>query len=109
MFENIPDRTTSYVRDQIPALVVGKPPEQKYLVAAGAVIAEYLGKLYWRSKDPYIAWERTDAEGTSWNGAPLRILQIGESLFDLRNASGFSNLCERLKSRDLGSTFFETY
>jgi len=37
------------------------------------------------------------------------MLQIGESIFDLRNAPGFVNLCERLKTRDLGATFFETY
>jgi hypothetical protein len=105
MFENIPERTTTFVRDRIPQMVVGRPPEEKYLLAASAIIAEYSGKQYWDSTDPYIAWDRTAGSAE----ASLRVLQIGYTLFDLRNTAGFQCLCERLKTRDLGATFFELY
>ena len=39
----------------------------------------------------------------------LRILSVANALFELRNCSGFEELCRRLRMRDLRSTFFELY
>ena len=43
----------------------------------------------------------------TFDGSPLRIILIGETLFRLRNCSGFSEICRRLKERDLRASYYE--
>jgi hypothetical protein len=106
MFKNVPERLTKAVR---------KMPKEfraeniRYLAAAGFVAHEYLGKNLLGPEGPrYLAY-RTLADGSTWFGHAARLTMVGETLFLLRNCSGFDELCRRLQGRDFQSAFFELF
>lgn len=68
---------------------------------------EYL-QIYCFDENPNPFWgSRADNEGNIWSDFPLRVILIGESLFLLRNCSGFDEICFRLKERDVRASYYE--
>ena len=112
MFENVPERLATYVRDYM--LHADKSDRSLlYLAAAGGVIAEYLEKNFFGpNPDEFLEHKIIKETGDIGYMFPLRILLIGETLFSLRNCPGFLEFCGRLKNqanRNLRSTFFEMW
>jgi hypothetical protein len=82
--------------------------ELLYLEAAGGVICQYLQIFcFEKTADPFLGGNQEDEHGNVWYGHPLRIILIGETLFLLRNCSGFSEICYRLKERDIRASYYE--
>ncbi|HEX9904297.1 MAG TPA: hypothetical protein VGA77_04965 [Propylenella sp.] len=79
----------------------------RYVLAAGFVAHEYLGKILLGPGGPQFLDYRTLADGSAWYGHSARLILVGSTIFVLRSSSGFSELCRRLKGRDFRSTFFE--
>ncbi len=53
-----------------------------YLEAAGGVIRHYLGlNAFDNGNDPFLAATEVNARGDVWYGFPLRVILIGETLF----------------------------
>jgi hypothetical protein len=80
-----------------------------YLEAAGGVICQYLNKFVFDEVgiDPFLAATKVNDAADIWYGFPLRIILIGETLFLLRSSKSFSEICRRLKIRDLRSAYYE--
>jgi hypothetical protein len=107
-FPNVPDRLTVFVRDHMLEFQNTREREHLYLEAAGGVIAQYLEKNYFDKKaDAFLGAREVNSQGEIWYGFPLRVILIGETLFLLRNCKGFSEICHRLKTRDLRASYYE--
>lgn len=108
VFKNVPEKLEIFVRDH---LLDSTAPDRSrlYLQAASAVIAQYLHKNAFESPpDKFLNHSTNNAGDVSYR-YPLRIMQIGETLFCLRNEPGFGEFCRRMRGRDLRSSFFELY
>jgi hypothetical protein len=103
MFDGVPERLASAVRD----IACAQERRLRYLFAANFVAAEYLGKNFASPEpDPFLD-VREDEAGNIWYGYTVRVTMIGETLFLLRNCTGFPELCRRMKQRDLRSAYYE--
>jgi hypothetical protein len=106
-FPNVPERLTAVVRDHMLEFEKTGDRNFLYLEAAGYVILEYL-QIRCFDANPHPFWKSSaDNEGNIWYGFPLRVILIGETLFLLRNCSGFAEICSRLKERDLRASYYE--
>jgi Holliday junction resolvase-like predicted endonuclease len=106
MFKNVPERTVIYVRDHISQYIQGTDRGMMYLAAAGGVINEYLGKNFFDDDVDAFLGRRLTSMDQIWFGYPIRIIQIGETLFLLRSCTGFPEICRRL-NRSLRKAHFE--
>lgn len=107
-FRNVPERLEGAVRDFGPQQ---ESAEMRYLVAAVSTIAEYLGRNLSgtpenRPKGEFLAYN-TDDNPTINFRHPVRLIMIAEALFMLRSCHGFSEICRRMKNRDLRSSYYE--
>jgi hypothetical protein len=107
-FPNVPDRLTAVVRDRMIEFEKTEDRNLLYLEAAGYVILEYLQiRCFDERAHPFWGGRQVNAQGDLWYGFPLRVILIGETLFLLRNCSGFSEICFRLKERDFRASYYE--
>jgi hypothetical protein len=107
-FPNVPDKLTIFVRDHMMEFQKTGDRQLLYLEAAGGVIAQYLQiPCFAENANPFFGGHRMNAEGVHWFGYPLRVILIGETLFLLRNCTGFDEICYRLKQRDLRASYYE--
>ncbi len=105
MFDNVPERLTEYLR----GAVVDFDRESFYYFAAAFVSLFYLGKDFTNPKTSDFLNIRRSIRGGIWWGHSGRVIIIGETLFLMRSAPGFSEFCRRLSGRDVRSTYFEIY
>jgi hypothetical protein len=104
MFADVPERLVIFVRDWI------KQSDRNllYLEAAGGVIREYIEKsVFSTDVDKFFSARIVNQQGEYHATYPLNVIRLAETLFIIRRCEGFSCLCDRFKSRDLRSTFFE--
>lgn len=84
-----------------------KEPDLRYFAAAGFLIMHYVGpELLKPTSDPFMRFNEVDPSGRRWQ-FPVRLVQAAELLFGLRRHPGFSEICRRLRNRDLQSAYFE--
>lgn len=76
----------------------------RYTLAAGLVLATYLEKHCMQNVDNFLS-----RDGTFSTEFTTKLLGIAETLFLLRDAPGFPEMCRRMRTRDLRSTFFELF
>jgi hypothetical protein len=105
MFDNVPERLTDYLR----GAAVDFDREHFYYFAAAYLSLFYLGKNFTDEKTSDFLNLRKTIRGGIWWGHSGRVIIIGETLFLMRSAPGFSEFCRRLSGRDLRSTYFEIY
>jgi hypothetical protein len=107
-FPNVPEKLIIFVRDHMEEFRRTRQRDHLYLEAAGGVIAQYLHKSYFANDaDPFLGAREVNEQGDLWYGFPLRVILIGETLFLLRNCKGFTEICYRLKARDLRASYYE--
>jgi hypothetical protein len=107
-FQNVPDRLTIFVRDHMQEFKKTGDRNFLYLEAAEGVIREYLEiNVFDPAADRFWGAETINPQGDLWYGHPLRVILVGESLFLLRSCKGFSEICRRLKTRNLRSAYYE--
>jgi hypothetical protein len=108
-FPNVPDKLTVFVRDHMALFGQTGNRDFLYLEAAGSVIAQYLNVNVFSgdNRDSFWGARRVNEEGDLWYRYPLRVILIGETLFLLRNTSGFAEMCRRLRTRALRPPFYE--
>ena len=107
-FPNVPDRLNAVVRDHMIEFEKTGDRNLLYLEAAGYVILEYLQiRCFDEGAHSFWGARQVDDKGNLWYGFPLRVILGGETLFMLRNCSGFQEICFRLKQRDLRSSYYE--
>lgn len=100
-FGNVPSRLTEAVRS-LPTSLRERP--HRYTAAGSLLFIEYLGRPpNDPALQPFLGWDRCLESGEFG----LRMAQIGDALFGLRNEQGFNDICRRLGSRSLRSTWFE--
>ena len=79
----------------------------RYVVGAGLVLTHYLREtVFDHLSHPFMRQSRDGGQSIDWRQAS-RIAQMGSTLFDLRNEPGFPEICNRLRTRDLQSTYCE--
>lgn len=105
MFDNVPDRLTSYLR----RTAVDFDRESFYYFAAAIVALFYLRKNFTDPETSDFLNIRRTSRGGIWYGHSGRVILIGESLFLMRSCPGFFEICRRMRGRDLRSTYFEAY
>ncbi len=105
MLDNVPARLTEYLREA----AADFDRESFYYFVAAYVSLFYLGKNFTDEKTSDFLSIRKTTRGTIWWGHMGRVIIIGESIFLMRSAPGFSEFCRRLSGRDLRSTYFEIY
>jgi hypothetical protein len=104
MFPNVPERLAEAVRTQIPA---DFDDHTRDALAAGLVVVEYLRQMpLGPEADPFFDAQLNPAGGVGYEFS-VRVQMIGETLFLLRNCTGFSEFCRRFRNRDFRSTYFE--
>jgi hypothetical protein len=82
--------------------------ETLYLEAAGGVISQYLQRNYFApDADEFLGSRDVDANDNISYRFPLHVIQIGETLFLLRNCEGFNEICHRLKTKSLRVAYYE--
>jgi hypothetical protein len=105
MFQNVPEKLVRTLT-RLPSQFRDK--DVRYFAAATAIIVQYLQKIFSDSEktaSAFLEQPHLQLEQQS----QLRILSVGMILFELRNCSGFVEMCRRLRGRDLRATFFELY
>src|SRR5260370_12548740 len=72
--------------------------EKIYVMAAGLVMIEYLRKMIDDPEHPndFLHNRTNEMGGLNWRYT-VRTTTVGETLFLLRNCSGFPEICRRLK------------
>jgi hypothetical protein len=108
-FSDVPDKLTIFVRDHMNEFKRTGDRNLLYLEAAGGVIFQYLNRYVFEEEgvNPFLTATKVNETGDIWYGFPLRIILIGETLFLLRSCKGFSEICRRLKTRDLRPAYYE--
>ena len=106
MCENVPQWLVEKVRS-IGSTVGAANREQVYLDAAGWTIAQYLGFDVSKAAPDSIFENSANPHGTLSARTINRVILVGESLFLLRNCTGFAEFCRRLKTRDFRAALFE--
>lgn len=105
MFDDVPEELNRWVREAPKNL---RTPKMLQAVAAMAVLKHYLGRDLFDETDPFLVFpDDPDGRG-SWK-FPIRVHQIAEAVFTLRNEPGFPEITRRLATRDLRSAHFETF
>lgn len=105
MFDNVPERLTDYLR----GAAADFDRESFYYFAAAYLGVFYLRKNFTIPETSDFLNIRRTSRGGIWYGHSGRVILIGEALFLMRSAPGFSEFCRRLQGRDLRSTYFEIY
>ena len=105
MFDNVPEHLTAYLQDA----AADFDRESFYYFVAAYVSLFYLRKNFTDGKTSEFLNVRPTPRGSVWWGHTGRVVIIGETLFLMRSAPGFSEFCRRLSGRDLRSTYFEIY
>ena len=103
MFQNIPQWLEDRVREIGPA-----KKAEVYAKASGWVISWYLRKdVSLPDEDEFFDHPGNDNSLVKWNDHVNRIILIAETIFLLRNSSGFEEFRRRLTQRPLRAAFFE--
>jgi hypothetical protein len=107
VFDDIPQ----VLADAVRALRGTEDSTELYVSAAGLVIAFYLRADILYGEDKVAAANSSENQrqnGTSHKLA-IKIMMMGEILFDLRNSPGFAEFCQRSRGRHIRPALYELF